>query len=197
MNKLGLILLFLIRFLFSSCSAQKSSSNELFIPEFKWKLKIPEFLIAENTEEWKKVQSAGKKVFEDTYNTELTNKVKTIFIFKSSDKSFFEAVSEPISQEQAENYVATCEKMNDLAYNAIKAQVPTAQIDTTKHEEVIDDFPFQVLKIKLTFSDGSNRTSISYRRVFGNTELTISAMYGNQASGDNIAKAITSSQFEK
>ena len=165
MSKSRFVLILFLPCLFAHCSGQLSTNDTLFIPDFKWRLKIPAFLVSENKEEWKRVQEGGQKAIRDAYNIKIKNKLKTIFVFKSADNSFFEAVSEPISKKQAENYVQTCERMNDIFYNTIKTQVPTAQIDTTKSMEFVDNLPFQVLKAKVTFPDGTSKTTVSYRSV--------------------------------
>jgi len=197
MDKVKCNFFILLLVVFNNCYGQQDKTGELFITGFKWKLNIPQFLIPENPEEWKIVQERGKKAFEDTYNTSLNNKLKTIFIFKAKDTSFFEAVNEPISDGEAKNYLAVCEKMNTLVYNTLKTQAPTAQIDTTKREEIIDSIPFQVLEITMIFPDGNKRMTTSYRSVFGNKELTISAMYSNKESGDKIINAIRNSRFNE
>ena len=183
--------------LFAHCSGQQTTKDSLYSSDFKWRLKIPAFLVSENKEEWKRVQDAGKNAISETYNAQLRNKVKTIFIFKSADNSFFEAVGEPINKEQAANYSQTCERMNDIFYNTVKTQIPTAQVDTTKGVELVDNIPFQFLRARITFPNGTSKTTVSYRSVFDNIELTVSAMYSNQASGDEITRAFKSSTFGK
>jgi len=195
MNKLPLFFLFAIT-LFSSCSGQDSTKkNELVISDFNWKLKIPEFLISENKDEWKKAQDRGKKGIEDTYNVELKNKVKTIFIFKSQDQSFFEVTSEKFNPEMASDYIATCKRMNDIFYNSIVTQVPNAKVDTVQTVETIDNIQFQTLTTKMSFPNGLTKNAIMFRSLFTDTELTVSVMFNNEQTGRQIIEAIKNSSF--
>ena len=195
MNKLPLFFLFAITF-FSSCSGQDTTNkNELAISDFNWKLKIPEFLISENKDEWKKAQDRGKKGIEDTYNVELKNKVKTIFIFKSQDQSFFEATSENFNPEMASDYIATCKRMNDIFYNSITTQVPNAKVDTLQTVETIDNIQFQTLTSKMSFPNGSTKNAIMFRHLFKDTELTVSVMFSNEQTGRQIIEAFKKSSF--
>ena len=195
MTKSKLLLLLFYPILFSSCSGQDSTKNELVITDFNWKLKIPEFLISENKEEWKKAQDRGKKGIEDTYNVELKNKTTTIFIFKSKDESFFEATSEKLKPEMTSDYLATCERMNDIFYNSITTQVPNAKMDTTKTVETINNIQFQTLTSKITFPNGYTKNAIMFRSLFKDTELTVSIMFSNQQTGQQIIEAFKKSSF--
>ena len=185
----------LLPFVFCNCSTKQPSRDKLFIPEFKWQIKIPAFLASQNMEEWKRVQDAGRRAIGSAYNIDIKKVVHTVFIFKSNDDSYFEAVSEPISKDQADNYLETCERMNNIVYNTIRTQVPSARIDTVKGVEFIDKLPFQYLKINLTFPGGQSKTTISYRRVFEENELTVSIMYADQGSGNKILWAFENSNF--
>lgn len=195
MIKLPLLFLIVIT-VFSSCSGQVPiKKDELVISEFNWKLKIPEFLISENNDEWKKAQDRGKKVIEDTYNVELKNKVRTIFIFKSTDQSFFEATSEKVNLEMASDYVATCKRMNDIFYNSIVTQVTNAKVDTLQTVETIDNIEFQTLTSKMTFPNGLTKNAIMFRHLFTDTELTVSVMFSNELTGRQIIEAFRKSSF--
>lgn len=195
MKKLSLFFLLAIS-LFSGCSAQDSTKkNELVISDFNWKIKIPALLISENKDEWKKAQYRGKKGIEDTYNIELKNKVKTIFIFKSQDQSFFEATSEKFNLEMASDYVATCKRMNDIFYNSITTQVPDAKVDTLQTVETIDNIQFQTLTSKMSFPNGLIKNAIMFRHLFTDTELTVSVMFSNEQTGRQIIEAFKKSSF--
>lgn len=195
MNKLYLLFLFII-ILFSSCSGKDSTKkNDLVISDFNWKLKIPKFLISENKDEWEKAQDRGKKGIEDTYNVELKNKAKTLFIFKSKDQSFFEATSEKFNPEMASDYIATCKRMNDIFYNSITTQVPNAKVDTLQTVEIIDNIQFQTLTSKMSFPNGLTKNAIMFRSLFNDTELTVSVMFSNEQTGRLIIEAFKKSNF--
>lgn len=195
MNKLVVLFLFGIIY-FSSCAGQNSTrENELIITGFNWRLKVPDFLIAENKDEWKKVQESGKKDIEETYDIEMKNQVNTIFIFKTQDESFFEATSEKIKPEMVSDYIATCKKMNDIFYNTVVAQVPDAQLDTFQTVQTIDNIPFQTLTAKMSFPNGLIKNIVMFRSLFKDTELTVSVMFSNDYTGKKIIEAFKKSDF--
>ena len=82
MKKNTLLLVAIIVFL-SGCFIHKHR-DEFYDSDLLWKMKIPATFTDANEHKWKKVQQRGRHAIEDAYDTKLTNKVNTLFIFEDA-----------------------------------------------------------------------------------------------------------------
>jgi hypothetical protein len=193
MNTTKFMLFLLLSLLFFGCTTQRLDKNDLVVKEFNWRVKIPDFMITQNQEEWKRLQNLGMEKINDTYGTHSSNKAETIFIFKSKDESFFEATTEAHKSEIY--YALTCQRMDDIFYNTLKTQIPNGKIDTAKSVVTVDNRPFQTLTSSIVYSSGNIAHAVIFRSLFKGKELTVSVMFSNQQTGDRIIEAFKSSSF--
>ena len=180
-----------------NCSAQNFSNEEFQIANWSWKLSVPDFLTAYDQQEWKKVQNRGKEAVEDTYNLDLKNKVQTIFIYQAKDSSLFEATIEKFNIEKTPDYIASCLWNNDFMYDFLTKNAPEAQLDTTISVVNVDHIDFQAINLKLSFPDGTVRSSFILRSLFDDMELTVSVIYNNDKSLEKILEVFKKSKFKK
>lgn len=186
-----------ISFLLFFTSSRAQSSNEIFVKEFNWSLRLPTNFSTEDLENWKAMQQKGQNALEKTVGHEVTTKVKTLFVFKDNRRNFFEATAEPYDLVKEGDYIATCERMNDLLYKTFQSQMPSAFIDTVKGVQFIDSLEFQKLATTITYADNTKRYTLIYRRLFDNNEITISLMYEDDKVGRLMEAALLSSKFGK
>ncbi len=191
-----LIALFIAVFALSASSrAQNTDAAEFYNEDLKWTLPIADSFVGANPERWKAVQDKGKKGIEDTYNTQLKNKVATLIILKCGNDNFFEATSEKYDEERKGNYLPFCRHMNDVIYTTFTTQRSDAGIDTSTAVDMIDGLPFQTINIKCTFPGGAIKYVSIARRLFAGRELTVSMMYADVAAGNRMKDAFRKSKF--
>lgn len=182
---------------FLNCTAQDESNVAFQIANWSWKLNIPEFLTPYDQQEWKEMQDKGKEAIEETYILEMKNKVETVFIYQTNDNIFFEATIEKFNIEKTPDYIASCLWNNDFMYDLIVKNVPEAQLDTIISVVNVDHIDFQAINLKLTFPDGSVRSSLILRSLFDDMELTVSIIYNNNQSLEEILEVLKKSRFKK
>lgn len=175
--------------------AQNTDAAEFYNEDLKWTFQIPDSFVGANPERWKAVQSNGKKGIEDTYNTQLKNKVATLIILKCGNDNFFEATSEKYDEERKGNYLLFCRHMNDVIYTTFTTQRSDAGIDTSTAVDMIDGLPFQTINIKCSFPGGAIKYVSIARRLFAGRELTVSMMYADAAAGNRMKDAFRKSKF--
>lgn len=191
-----LTLLFIALLALPVCSrAQNNSAAEFYNEDLQWTLPIADSFVGANPEKWKAVQNNGKNAIENTYDTQLSNKVTTLIILKCGNNNFFEATSEKYDEERKGNYVQFCRHMNEVIYTTFTTQRSDAGIDTSTAVDIIDGLPFQTINIKCTFPGGITKYVSIARRLFAGRELTVSIMYADIAAGNRMKAAFRKSKF--
>ena len=175
MNKL---IYFIICFTITlqSCNGQTTPKKEIYNQDFNWTITIPENFQNVSAEEWAKLQNKGAEAIEKTYEEEVINQSKTIFVFKSDQFNYFES-----------NY----------QYETFKAQMPNIKIDTTKTVEKIDDLEFQTFKMKIEYPNKMVFNVLMYSRLFDKKEFTVNIMYVDNKKGQLMLEAWKKSKFTK
>ena len=187
--------LLILLFFFVGCKEQPS--NEIYIDEFKWSIRIPEIFSQEDLKKWEKTREAGRKEMEKTVGHEIVQGTRVLFVFRDYNQNYFEANTEPYDTAREGDYIETCERMNDLAYQTIVSRLPGATIDTSKGTQLIDNLLFQKLAITTTYPDDTKRNTVIYRRLFDTKEITIGIMYVDNEKGKMMEDALLLSKFGK
>ena len=196
MNKL---IYFIICFTITlqSCNGQTTPKKEIYNQDFNWTITIPENFQNVSAEEWAKLQNKGAEAIEKTYEEEVINQSKTIFVFKSDQFNYFESNYQPFDISIDGDYLESCKNVNDILYETFKAQMPNIKIDTTKTVEKIDDLEFQTFKMKIEYPNKMVFNVFMYSRLFDKKEFTVNIMYVDNKKGQLMLEAWKKSKFTK
>ena len=97
------------------------------------------------------MQNKGADAIEKTFEGEIINQSKTIFVFKSDQLNYFESNYQPFDVSIDGDYLESCKNVNEVLIETFKAQMPNAKIDTITTVEKIDNLEFQVFKMKIEY----------------------------------------------
>jgi hypothetical protein len=105
--------LLLILVLFSSCKGQNKSEQKVYVnKDFNWTISIPSGFDTVSAANWAKMQNRGAEAIENTYDAEVINNAKTIFVFKSDQFNYFESNYQPFDTTIDGDYLTSCKEVN-------------------------------------------------------------------------------------
>ena len=178
-----------------SCNGQTTAKSEIYNKDFGWKITIPENFENVSAEDWTKMQNKGADAIEKTFEGEVINQAKTIFVFKSDQLNYFESNYQPFDVSIDGDYLESCKNVNEVLLETFKTQMPKAKIDTTRSVEKIDNLEFQTFKIKIEYPNKMILTVLMYSRLFNKKEFTINIMYVDNKKGLMMTEAWKNSKF--
>lgn len=193
-------LLFCLIITLQSCNGhngQSSQKKEIFNKDFNWTITIPENFQNVSAEDWTKMQNEGADAIEKTFDVEIINQAKTIFIFKSDQLNYLESNYQPFDIATNGDYLESCKNVNDVVFETFKTQTQNAKIDSTKSVEKIDDLEFQTFKMKIEYPNKKVLNLITYSRLFEKKEFTVNIIYVDNKKGEMMKEAWKNSKFTK
>ena len=176
-------------------SCKETPKNEIFNPDFKWTITIPENFQNVNPDEWKKMQDKGTEAVEKTYDGKVENTAKTIFVFKSDNFNYFESNSQPFDPAVDGDYSVSCRNVNNTFYGTVQAQIPGAQMDTLTTEETIGGLKFHKYTVTINLPNKMIMEYLMYSRLFDKTELTVNIITSDKAKQKVLLDAWNNSKF--
>lgn len=195
MNRLKLQTITFFVIVFQTCFGQISSEKEIYNADFKWTITIPENFTSVSSEEWGKMQAKGEDAIEKTFNEDIINQSKTIFIFKNDNFNYFESTYQPFDPLIDGDYIETFNGVNGLLMETFQTQMPDVKIDTIRSTEKIDGLEFQTFKMKVTYPNNLVYTILMFSRLFDKKELTINIMYIDEKKGNIMLESWKKSKF--
>ena len=196
MNKLKYFLIGLT-FIFQSCNGQTTPKKEIYNKDFNWTITIPENFENVSAEEWAKMQNKGADAIEKTYNEEVVNQAKTIFVFKSDQLNYFESNYQPFDTAIDGDYLESCKNVNNMLYETFITQMPDIKIDSTSSIEKIDNLEFQTFKMKIEYPNKMTMNVLMFSRLFDKKEFTVNIMYVDKKKGEQMLDSWKKSKFTK
>src|SRR5690606_1788507 len=148
-------------------------------------------------EEWAKMQNKGADAIEKTYNEEVVNQAKTIFVFKSDQLNYFESNYQPFDTAIDGDYLESCKNVNNMLYETFITQMPDIKIDSTSTVEKIDNLEFQTFKMKIEYPNKMTMNVLMFSRLFDKKEFTVNIMYVDKKKGEQMLDSWKKSKFTK
>ena len=190
------LLLALIIFI-QNCNGQKTPKQQIHNKEFNWTITIPENFENVSSEDWARMQNKGADAIEKTYEGEVVNRSKTIFVFKSDQLNYFESNHQPFDPRVDGDYLESCKAVDEVLYQTFKTQMPGVRIDTTRTVEKIDNLEFQTLTMKVEYPNKMVLSLLMFSRLFDKREFTVNIMYVDKVQGQKMLDAWRQSKFSK
>lgn len=175
-----------------------AATKQVFSPDFKWKLTIPDGFEPLSAEQIAQLQQNGKEAMEKSIDKKIENHTTSICAFKNGLANYFEANQQPFDKKIDGDYLASCKAVDEVLYKTFKEQVaPGTQIDTTYSKETIDGLEFERFEMKVNLGATAKLNMLMYNRLFGDKEFTASIVYIEKEMGDLILTAWRKSKFAK
>lgn len=196
MNKLKYFILGLT-IIYQSCNGQTTPKKEIYNKDFNWTITIPENFENVSAVEWAKMQNKGADAIEKTYNDEVVNQAKTIFVFKSGQLNYFESNYQPFDTAIDGDYLESCKNVNNILYETFITQMPDIKIDSISTVEKIDNLEFQAFKMKIEYPNKMIMNALMFNRLFDNKEFSVNIMYVDDKKGEQMLDSWKKSKFTK
>lgn len=190
-------LLFELILFFQNCDGQKTAKQEIHNKDFNWTITIPENFENVNSADWAKMQNKGADAIEKTYEGEVINQSKTIFVFKSDQLNYFESNHQPFDPSVDGDYLESCKAVGEVLYETFKAQMPGVKIDTTRMVEKVDNLEFQTLIMQVEYPNKMVLNLVMFSRLFDKREFAVNIMYVDKLKGQKMLDAWRQSRFAK
>jgi len=195
---MGRIALFLLLYQTTISYGQSSSDARMFHNnDFNWSIPIPKGFEKVADSSWAKMQDKGAAAIESTYDAKVDNQAKTIFVFKSDQFNYFESNYQPFDTAKDGNYQDVYKNVNDILYGTLKAQMPTAQLDSSYGRENVGGKDFNVFSLDAHINPQFTLHILMYSRLFGKKEFSVNIMYVDPEKGKALLEAWRSSSFDK
>lgn len=179
------------------CHGQTKTKREVYNSDFQWTIAIPENFDSVSSEDWRKIQGKGIDAIEKTYDEQVTNQTKTIFVFKSDQMNYVEASYQPFDTITDGSFSESCQAMNRMIYETFKSQMQDIKIDTVSSVETIDNLEFQKFEITIEYPSKVVFNAAMYSRLFANKEFFVNIMYVDSEKGKSMLDSWRKSTFGK
>lgn len=189
--------LYLLLLLIQNCYSQTNPIKEIFNKDFNWSITVPENFESISPADWKKIQNKGEKAMEDTFDQDIVNNSKTIFVFRSGQGNVLEANYQAFDKAVDGDFLESWKFVNDALYETFKTQMPKTKITRRNSVEKIDNLEFYVHTMEIEMQNKITFTTIMFSRLFGKREFTLNIMYINKSKGKMMLDAWRSSKFGK
>ena len=190
-------LLICLTIIFQSCNGQTTPKKEIYNKDFNWTITIPENFQNVSAEEWEKMQNKGADAIEKTYDEEVINQSKTIFVFKNDQLNYFESNYQPFDTAIDGDYFESCKNVNNMLYETFITQLPDIKIDSVSTIEKIDNLEFQLFKMKVEYPNKMVLNVLMYSRLFDKKEFSVNIMYVDNNKGKQMLESWKKSKFTK
>lgn len=182
---------------FQSCTGQKTPKQEIHNNDFNWTITIPENFESVSSADWEKMQNKGADAIEKTYEGEVVNQAKTIFIFRSDQLNYFESNYQPFDPDVDGDYLESCKTVKEVLYETFMTQMPGVKIDTVTTVEKIDNVEFQTLTMKVEYPNKMVLNFLMFSRLFDKREFTVNIMYVDKLKGQKMIDSWRQSKFTR
>ncbi len=176
--------------------SKKVEKRTIYNEEFKWTIEIPAGFDTVSGPKWAQMQQRGLEAIEKTYDMEVENNAKTIFVFHSDMMNYFESNVQPFDTTASdEDYRETCKQVNEMMYGTFQSQMPEAQLDSSSSVATVSGLEFQAFRLSVKMDDNLIMKCQMFSRRFGNKEFSVNMMTANEAKEGELMKAWKGSKF--
>jgi hypothetical protein len=181
--------------LFQICAGQTTPQKEFYNKDFNWRITIPENFEAMDTAEIASMQSKGAAAMNKANNVKAENHATTLFFMRSEQTNYFESDYQSFDPAVDGNFSATLNAINNMIYKTLTTQLTGAKVDTVKSMEKISNLEFYSFKTSVTYPNKMVQHMLTFHRLFGKKEFTVTIVYRDDAKGQQMLSAWRSSTF--
>ena len=180
----------------ASCKGQTKSENKtVYNKEFDWTISIPAGFDTVGADKWAKMQNKGAEAIEKTYDAQVENNAKTIFVFRNDQFNFFESVYQPFDTAKDGDYLESFKEVNNMLYGTFEAQMEGAKLDSSSSIQTINGLTFQTFKVVITFPNKMVMNWLMFSRLFGQKEFTVNIMTVDKRKEKDLLNSWLNSKF--
>lgn len=191
------LLLIAFGFLISCKGQTKSEQKTIYNRDFKWTISIPAGFDTVSANKWAHMQNRGAEAIEKTYDAQVENNARTLFVFQSDQFNYFESNYQPFDTTQDGNYLENFKEVNNMLYGTFEAQMKGAKLDSSSSTQVISGLTFQTFKVVITFPNKMVMNWQMFSRLFGKKEFTVNIMTVDKQKEKELLNSWLTSKFDR
>lgn len=181
----------------SSCKGQpKPEQKTVYNKDFRWTVSIPAGFDTVSADKWAKMQSRGTEAIEKTYDAEVENNSKTIFVFQSDQFNYFESNYQPFDTVREGSYLEGFKEVNNMLYGTFEAQMKGAELDSSSSTQTISGLTFLTFKVVITFPNKMVMNWQMFSRLFGEKEFTVNIITVDKNKEKELLASWLNSKFD-
>jgi hypothetical protein len=143
------------------------------------------------------MQNRGTEAIENTYEVQVENKAKILFVFQSDQFNYFESNYQPFDTTKDGEYLESFREVNNIIYGTFEAQMKGAKLDSSSSTQVISGLTFQTFKMSITFPNKLVMNWQMFSRLFGKREFTVNIMTVDKQKEKDLLDSWLKSKFEQ
>ena len=136
-----------------------------------------------------------KKQIDKIYDTDFNIDGIEPNLFKKDDNNFFLINIKDYPSAEKE-YQDEVKKSNEMLFNTYKKSFPNAEITQFNESKKIGNVSFNIYSLKTVISKSVVMKVVGYTSLYKGKDITLSAIYLDDAIGEEILKSINSAKFE-
>lgn len=175
--------------------AASASKREIYDATFKWTVDIPDHFEDVGKAERLRKQEQGANKLKEKYKDGIEFKGENIFLFKSDQYNYFEALYEPFDQAVHGPYAKSFVTVNKMIFESLK-NPPGNKLDSASSEETVGGLKFHTFKISVDYRNGPVMNWWIYSRLFDKKAFTVNIITIDTAKEKTLLNAWRSSKFE-
>lgn len=186
------IFLFLVNLVYGQ-DAQKP--KQIVNREIGFRMDLPKGFSKLSEQEKAKALDMGKKQIDKIYDTDFNIDGIEPNLFKKDDNNFFLINIKDYPSAEKE-YQDEVKKSNEMLFNTYKKSFPNAEITQFNESKKIGNVSFNIYSLKTVISKSVVMKVVGYTSLYKGKDITLSAIYLDDAIGEEILKSINSAKFE-
>lgn len=195
MRGLLLGLAFVIVCLSLAQAQEMMRGTDYYLDEFNWRITVPDGFSVIDPVEWDRMKNGAENSNIDSSGLDVSNRNKTVLVFKSSDFNYFESNWQPFDTIRGD-YRLACKAINENLYETFLAQVPDARIDTSSTTQLLSGLEFQKFVVDMELPNGYAFRAYMFSRLFGSREFSVNLFYLDGQQGTLMMDAWLHSSFQ-
>ncbi|TCZ72204.1 hypothetical protein [Flaviaesturariibacter aridisoli] len=176
-------------------SAGAQEANDLFVPEFNWKIRIPAGYTRVSQAGADSLSEGGEEMIEKHTGITINTRPKDLFTFRNGPLHYIEANYLPRTTNSVKEYEAAFRKMTEVVYTTFEKQFSAAAVDTATGTEVIAGMRFYALRVQIKAANGFVLRMHLYTRLVGERDLTVTFLSIDKDRLEELLNAFRTSTF--
>jgi hypothetical protein len=176
-----------------SCSQKRT---EYVLSDIGLKLEIPSSFKVLTAAQNDALNKKGLKLVEDANHISLdASQTKTLISAKKNESNYITVTMTPYNVSQDGPYMESVKQVNNLIYNTFHSKIPDAKIDTSTSKKNIGDREFKEFHLAIPIKGQVTMNVIMFSKYYQGFDLTISYVYVDDVSKNQMEDILQSCKF--
>jgi hypothetical protein len=187
-----------IAFFFGSCKNFEkpvTPKRDIYVKQFNWTITIPSGYDTISAKKWAAMQNRGAEAIEETFDTKIENRAKTILVLEKGPTNYIEANYQYFDSTSDGNYKESCDGVYQILYKTFENNIKDWKLDSVSSLTDVSGLKFFTFKVTMTSPEGKKLNMTMFNRLFAKKDFTVNIMSMNTADEKELTDAWMNSKF--